>query len=457
MNIETINPFTGEKLQSYSTMSLSELEDIVQKSAQAYSTWSQESLKLRSNLIAKVGEALEQEKSQLAEIISKEMGKPIQQSISEIEKSAWLCRHFAENGEGYLTGRTINLDENQSAKIVYQPTGTILGIMPWNFPVWQVIRFMAPTILAGNAVILRHASNVTASALALTQIIARVLPENLFNFVLCDHDQVEDIIKHDSITGISLTGSSAAGKIVAELAGRYLKKTLLELGGADPYLVLPGADVSEAAKSCVKSRMNNSGQSCIAAKRFIVHKDISKEFTDAVCAQMESYELGNPLDEKTTLGPLARQDLQDDLHEQVNEILKNGAKLKIGGQKLKSPGFFYAPTVLTEFSNPNLLGKTELFGPVASIIKADSVEHMISIANHSIYGLGGAVFSKDLDLAQDVALKIATGSVAINSFVQSDPRVPFGGIKESGMGREMSAEGIKEFCNVKAIVGPKDQ
>ncbi len=454
-HITTINPATGTTLESYTTMADNHLNEIVRQSEQGFHKWRDQPLEQRCHIIHSIGSLLEAHRDELAFLMVTEMGKTIGEAAAEVSKSARLCYHFAAAGQEYLQGRDIPLANNRHARVRFEPTGVVLGIMPWNFPIWQVIRFAIPTILVGNTVVLKHAENVTGTALKLNTLLAQSkLCDNVFNLILCDHTSIENIIAHPAITGVSLTGSTRAGKAVAAVAGKNLKKLVLELGGSDPYLVLSDSDIEEAAKICVKSRMINNGQSCIAAKRIIVAKEISDDFTAAFCKHMASYKMGNPLEASTKLGPLARQDLLDNLELQVKDIVQSGATVKMGGQRGKSSGYYFPPTVLTDIKDPSIVNNIELFGPVATILVGESTEELIGLANSSCYGLGAAVFSQDLERAKQIAAKLASGTVAINDMVQSDPRTPFGGIKESGLGREMSEEGIKEFCNIKAITSP---
>jgi succinate-semialdehyde dehydrogenase/glutarate-semialdehyde dehydrogenase len=368
-----------------------------------------------------------------------------------VDKCAWVCRYYAENGSQFLADEPLDSDASESY-LHYQPLGLILAVMPWNFPFWQVFRFAAPTLTAGNGGILKHASNVSGCALAIEQIFRDAgYPENLFRTLLIDSKQVADVIARPEIAAVTLTGSERAGASVAEAAGKSIKKSVLELGGSDPYLVLADADLELAAEKCAHSRMINSGQSCIAAKRFLVESSIHDAFVDKLVEKMTAYELGDPKAESTQVGPLARGDLRDALHAQVTESIEKGAALKLGGQLPESAGFFYPATVLTDVSPGMPAFDQELFGPVAAVTQVADAEEAIRLANQSQYGLGSAVFSLDIERAKAIAHRIESGCCFINDFVKSDPRLPFGGIKRSGYGRELSKLGIREFVNIQTV------
>ncbi len=453
MTITTINPASGEKLETYQEHSDKEIGEIIQSSHRSFLEWRLLPVRQRAHFLAQTAAILKKRSKELAELMAREMGKPLKQGISEAEKCAWVCEYYAEHAADFLGDEHIATDATESF-VTYQPLGVVLAIMPWNFPFWQVFRFAAPALAAGNAAVLKHSENSTGCALAIEQIFQQAgFPDNLFRTLVVNKDRVEKtIIDNEHVRAVTLTGSTRAGKAVAQAAGSRLKKTVLELGGSDPYIVLKDADIEMAAETCVASRLINSGQSCIAAKRFIVEKDILKPFTEAVVEKMESKKMGDPFSEDSDIGPMAREDLRDTLHNQVAQSLAKGAKRLTGGTIPDRPGAWYPATVLADVSKAMPAYEEELFGPVAAIITAKNDEDAIRIANDSPYGLGGAVFTSDLNKGRYIATKlIDSGNVFVNSFVKSDPRLPFGGVKESGYGRELSHLGIKEFVNAKTV------
>jgi succinate-semialdehyde dehydrogenase/glutarate-semialdehyde dehydrogenase len=382
-----------------------------------------------------------------------EMGKVLREGIAEIEKCAWVCEYYAENAESFLENEIIDSDFS-SSYVSYQPIGTILAVMPWNFPFWQVFRFAAPTVMAGNTAVLKHASNVPGCALAIEDLFREAgFPENVFRTLLIGSNRVEAVIKHHAIKAVSLTGSTPAGKSVASVAGSVMKKCVLELGGSDPYLILEDADLVSAAKTCAAGRLVNAGQSCIGAKRFIVTEKVYPGFLEYFTQEMMKAEFGDPCEPEITMGPLARIDLRDELHRQVTDSVKMGAEVIIGGEKPNMKGAFYPPSILENVKPGMPAYDEELFGPVASVIRVKNETEAIRVANDSVFGLGAAVFTKDLKKGERIAeTQLQAGCCFVNDFVKSDPRVPFGGIKESGFGRELSSHGIKEFMNVKTVV-----
>lgn len=449
---KSTNPFTGEILSNYAEHSDNEVDRIIKTVDEAQPAWAAKHIDSRANVIRQVAHVLLQQKEELAEMSTNEMGKPITQGIAEVEKCAAVCIYYAQHAEEFLKNETIILDDAQ-AQIIYQPLGTILAVMPWNFPYWQVMRFAAPNLIAGNTVILKHASNVTGCAKQLIECFkAAGLPDTVFNLIVTPGSKVKDLVQRREIKAVTLTGSTQAGASIAEAAGKNLKKSVLELGGSDPYLILEDADIELAAQKCAQSRMINNGQSCIAAKRFIVHEAVYDSFTKAFIKEMSSYEMADPKLESTKLGPMASFELRDALHKQVQDSIQQGAKCLLGGSLPDKQGAFYPATVLAEIPADAPAASEELFGPVASLFKVPNTEAAITLANNSIFGLGGAVFSKDTDKAFKVACQINTGSVAINDFVKSNPKVPFGGINKSGYGRELGKHGILEFVNVKSII-----
>lgn len=449
---KSVNPATGEIIASYEEMSKEEINTIAEESKEAQQKWKKRSFDERASLLRKVADILEQNKDDYAELMAREMGKPLPQGVSESEKCAWVCRYYADHAKKFLDDELIESDA-QKSYITYNPLGSVLAIMPWNFPFWQLFRFAAPALMAGNAAILKHASNVTGCALAIEKLMHEAgIPENLFRTVIADSDRVQELIRHKDIAAVTLTGSTRAGKSVASTAGSELKKSVLELGGSDPYIILADADIEKAAETCVASRLINSGQSCIAAKRFIVVEDNYRAFLEAVVGLMEKRQVGEPFDESTDIGPMAREGLRDELHEQVQKSVEAGANCVLGGQIPDQEGAYYPATVLTDVTEGMPAYHEELFGPVASVITVENEKDAITVANSTNYGLGAAIFSKDGDHAERIAAEeLEAGCCFINDFVKSDPRLPFGGIKESGFGRELSHVGIKEFVNIKTV------
>ncbi len=450
--MKSINPASGELIEEYDQMKDDALNAIASDAATAQEKWRRNSFYERSLLLQRAAELLEENKEKYAKLMAREMGKPLAQGKSEIEKCAWVCNYYADNTKDFLEEEVIKSDAGKSY-VTFNPLGTVLAIMPWNFPFWQLFRFGAPALMAGNAVILKHAPNVTGCALAIEDLMHEAgIPDDLFRTVTADVNQTQDLIKNPDVAAVTLTGSTRAGKAVASTAGSVLKKTVLELGGSDPYLILDDADVEKAAETCVTSRLINSGQSCVAAKRLIAVEDIYDEFLEAVFHKMNEKKIGDPFNSATDIGPMARKDLRDNLHAQVQKSVAEGAECILGGSVPNREGFYYPPTILTEISKGMPAYEEELFGPVASVIKVKDTREAIKVANDSNYGLGAAVFSEDLQRAEEIAAyELEAGCCFVNEFVKSDPRLPFGGIKESGYGRELSHFGIKEFVNVKTV------
>jgi len=452
MTMTSINPATAKEIKSYKKQTMREVNLVLVEVQARYLLWSKESWAVKSKFMNNASEYLERHKEKYARLMTDEMGKPIRQARTEIEKCALICKYYAENAESFLADENVPTDASKSY-VSFQPLGAVLAVMPWNFPFWQVFRFLAPALMAGNVGVLKHASNVPGCALAIEEIVREAgFPENVFRALLIDSKDVKSVIEHPTIKAVTLTGSTPAGKAVAAAAGGMLKKTVLELGGSDPYIILEDADLQEAAEMCVKSRMINGGQSCIAAKRFIVIDSVKAEFEKLFVEQMNKQRMGDPLKEDTDLGPQARFDLRDELHKQVQKSISDGAKLLLGGTIPEKQGAFYPATVLTDVKKGMLAYEEELFGPVASIISAKDEKDAIEKANDSIFGLGAAVFSKDKKRAERIAKEeLQAGACFANTFVRSDQRLPFGGIKESGYGRELSSFGIREFVNIKAV------
>ncbi|HSW53750.1 MAG TPA: NAD-dependent succinate-semialdehyde dehydrogenase [Ignavibacteriaceae bacterium] len=450
--LNSVNPANLQTIKTYSRMSPSEVNEIIDLTNNAFEAWRQTSFSHRSKLMMKAANVLRVKKEEYSRLMTLEMGKPITQSRAEVDKCAWVCEYYAENAENFLSDELIATDASKSF-VTFQPLGIVLAVMPWNFPFWQVFRFAAPGLMAGNAGILKHASNVSGCALAIEEVFREAgFPENLFRTILVPSSQMETVIKNEKIKAVTLTGSVFAGKAVATTAGSVLKKTVMELGGSDPYVILEDADLEMAADTCVTARLINGGQSCIAAKRFIVVEKIYDEFEKLFVEKMKSKKMGDPFDESNYIGPQASVPLRDELHQQVEKSIELGANLLLGGKIPEMQGAWYPPTVLSNVKKGMSAYDEELFGPVASLIKAKNEEEAIHIANDSIFGLGAAVFTRDLKRGELIAKeKIQAGCCFVNAFVKSDPRLPFGGIKESGYGRELSSFGIREFVNIKTV------
>ncbi len=452
MALTSVDPATGKAIHEYATVSDAEAEQMVGAAHEAFLGWRETSFERRAAALGRAAALLRNEQSVLGRLISAEMGKPLRQAVAEIQKCAWGCEYYAEHAAEMLASECIETDAHKSF-VSYRPLGVVLAIMPWNFPFWQTFRFAAPNLMAGNAGLLKHAENVTGCALAIEDLLKRAgFPEGLFRTLVIETSQVEKILDHPKVVAATLTGSTRAGSAVASQAGAQLKKAVLELGGSDPYLILEDADLDVAVAACTTGRLQNSGQSCIAAKRFIVVASQKEAFERALLESMKAYKMGDPLDETTDLGPLARLDLRDALHEQVQKSVAAGAKLLLGGTLPDGPGAFYPPTLLTDVTKGMPTFDEETFGPVAAVIRAEDEEDAIRLANSSPYGLGAAVFTRDVARGERIAnFRLEVGSCFVNAFVKSDPRLPFGGVKGSGYGRELSLIGIREFVNVKTV------
>ncbi len=452
MSTRSINPATGKTIQTYPEHSDAEIETILNQAQHAFEAWRQTSFAERAQKMRAVVSLLRARQEDYARLMAQEMGKPVVQGRSEIEKCTAACDYYAEHAERFLRPEIIATDATKSY-VTFQPLGIVLAIMPWNFPFWQVFRFAAPALMAGNGGMLKHAANVPGCALAIEEVIRGAgFPDGLFRAALIGSERVAGIIDHPFVKAVTLTGSTPAGKAVASRAGVALKKTVLELGGSDPYLILGDADLEQAAKTCAASRLINSGQSCIAAKRFIVVEPIRRRFEELFVREMQRHRMGDPLDEQTTVGPLARLDLRDSLHDQVKRSIERGARCLLGGEVPNLPGAYYPPTVLTDVKPGIAAYEEETFGPVAAIIPVKDDDEAVRVANDSPFGLGAAVFTKDQQRGERIAAEqLEAGSCFVNAFVRSDPRLPFGGIKQSGYGRELSSFGIREFVNIKAV------
>ena len=449
--MESINPATGETIKTYDEMTPRQAAAAVAQAHEAFLAWRTMPFASRGRLMKKAAEILRDRKGELARLMATEMGKPLKQGVAETEKCAWVCDYYADTAEAHLSPDNITTEGSKSY-VLFEPLGVVLAVMPWNFPLWQVYRFAAPALMAGNVGVLKHASNVPGCALVIEEIFTQAgFPKGTFRTLLIGSGHVKAIIENPLVRAVTLTGSTPAGKTVAAQAGAVLKKTVLELGGSDPYVVLEDADLDHAAQTCVNSRLINSGQSCIAAKRFIVVEPVLAAFTDRFLALMKTKKLGDPLVEGTDVGPQARHNLRDDLHKQVRASVEQGARLLVGGEVPPGKGAYYPPTVLTDVKPGMPAYDEELFGPVAAIIRAKDEADAVRIANDTNFGLGAAVFTKDAARGERIARQLEAGATFVNTAVASDPRLPFGGIKESGYGRELGSYGIKEFVNAKTV------
>lgn len=448
MKFESINPFTGELLAKFQEDSDAVLQNKIENAHVAFNQWRSEDLKARISYVLKVGELLKREINELALLITNEMGKPIKESMAEINKCAWLCNYYAENAEDFLRDEIIETDALKSY-VKNDPLGVILGIMPWNFPFWQVFRFAIPALTVGNTVILKHAPNVFGCAKAIEEIFIKAgIYEGVFQSVYISVEKSEQIISHPYIKAVSLTGSERAGSAVAALCGKYLKKTVLELGGNNAFIVLQDADIDRTVHLAITARMLNAGQSCIAAKRFLIDESIYDAFTTKFIAEIKKLKSGNPSDETVQVGPLARIDLADNLKRQIDESVRLGAVLKLGG---KQNNCFVEPTVLENVQPGMPAFDEETFGPLVSFIKFKNIEEAIQLSEMSKYGLGVTICTSDITKAESLFVKFSDGAFFINDFVKSDPRLPFGGTKNSGYGRELGKDGIMEFVNRKTV------
>lgn len=449
----SINPATGEVLKEYPVHSPAEADAIVAQAHSCFLSWRRTSFEERAKYLHKVSDVILKHKDDYAVLIAKEMGKTIKEGIAELDKCASTAKFFADNAHIFLADQQVKT-EYQKSYVTFQPLGVILGVMPWNFPFWQVLRFVIPSLMAGNTCLLKHASNVPGCAMAIESIIREAgLPEGAFRSLLIPGSRVDAVIADPRIAAVTLTGSTPVGRSVAATAGKYLKKTVLELGGSDPYLILHDADIEHAIKTCAASRMVNCGQSCVSAKRLIVVESLKERFEQGVKDIFSKQVVGNPTDPNTTVGPMSRADLRDEIHDQVMRSVQQGAKLVLGGKIPDAKTAFYPLTIISDVKKGMAAYEEEFFGPVAIIIPAKNEEDAIRIANDTVFGLGGAVFSTDIARAEKIAREyVESGACFVNMMVRSDARLPFGGIKDSGYGRELSAFGIREFTNTKTIV-----
>lgn len=452
MAIASINPATGETLRKFDALSRDEIDQALERATTAFETHRRTTFEDRRTALTAAAEIMEAEEKEFGRTITLEMGKPIRAAREEVAKCANACRYFAANAEQFLLPNEYK-SEGPRSYVRFDPIGPVLAIMPWNFPFWQVFRFAAPALMAGNVGLLKHAGNVPQCALAIAQIFRRAgFGEGVFQSLLIEAEQTAAVIDDRRIKAVTLTGSERAGAEVASRAARQIKKSVLELGGSDPFIVMPSADLEKAAEIGVKSRTINAGQSCIAAKRFIIAEAVYGRYVEQFVAKMHALKIGDPLDEATQIGPLATESIRDGVHEQVQKTIEAGAKLLLGGRKLEGPGFYYAPTVLVDVPPDSPAAREEIFGPVAAFFRARDAEQAVAMANDSEFGLGSNVWTQDADEQEFFVRELQAGSVFINGMVASDPRLPFGGVKRSGYGRELSSEGIREFTNIKTVV-----
>jgi len=449
--IATVNPSTGETLETFDPHSPAEVERRLALAASTFVEWRRVPMDERARRMRRAGEILDERKQEYGRLMTVEMGKPVGPGVAEAEKCALACRFYAEHAAEFLAPERVDTDASESM-VRYDPIGAVLAVMPWNFPFWQVIRFAAPALMAGNVGLLKHASNVPRCALAIERVFRDAgFPEGAFQVLLVGSDAVAKLIEDPRIAAVTLTGSEAAGASVGAAAGGQIKKTVLELGGSDPFIVMPSADLAKAADTAARARTINNGQSCIAAKRFIVHERVAAEFERLFVEKMKSLKVGDPLDPKTEIGPLATPAIRDEVHDAVRRSVAAGARLALGGEPQPGRGNFYPPTVLADVPPDSPAANEEIFGPVAALFRVRDASEAIAIANSSRYGLGASAWTNDPAERDRFAAEIESGSVFINGMVKSDPRLPFGGVKKSGYGRELSVQGIREFVNVKTV------
>jgi succinate-semialdehyde dehydrogenase/glutarate-semialdehyde dehydrogenase len=456
MPIASVNPATGETVRTFEPHDLNHIDEMLTRAQEAYLGWRKRPIAERAAVVARAGEVLGKRREELARLMTLEMGKLRAGALAEVDKCATACRHYAEHGARYLADEPVATDAERSL-IRYQPIGVVLAVMPWNFPFWQVFRFAAPALVAGNAGLLKHASSVPQCALAIESVFKDAgAPPGVFQTLLIDAARVKNLLADGRVAAATLTGSEGAGRSLAEHAGRHIKKVVLELGGSDPFLVLPSAGIEEAVKVAVNARVQNAGQSCIAAKRFLLHETIAGRFEELFVSRMSALRVGDPSREDTDLGPLSSEQLLHDVDAQVRRSIEMGAKLLTGGKRLPGPGAYYAPTVLGEPPRGSPARDEEIFGPVASLLRFRTLDEGIALANEVRFGLGSAAFTNDREEQERLCNEIEAGQVFINGMVKSDPRLPFGGVKSSGFGRELSFHGIREFTNIKTVWIGKD-
>jgi succinate-semialdehyde dehydrogenase / glutarate-semialdehyde dehydrogenase len=445
------NPATESPLQHFPEHSDEQVSARLSAAEQAFRRWRRTTVAVRAEHLNRAAGLLEDDRDKLARLMTEEMGKPVTESEVEVDKCVIGCRHFAEHADRYLAPERVET-EARASYVRFDPLGPILAVMPWNFPLWQVFRFAAPALMAGNVALLKHAANTWGTALAVENIFRRSgVPEGVFTTLLISDEQADELIGHPAMRGVTLTGSERAGRVVAAEAGKHLRKVVLELGGSDPFIVLADADVDQAAEQAARARTINSGQSCIAAKRFLIEQPLLKRFQELLVGHFERLRVGDPLDRETKIGPLARRDLLEKLHDQVQRSVAAGARCLTGGKPLDRRGWFYPPTVLADVEPGMAAFDEETFGPVAALVRARDAEHAVELANATAFGLGASVWTADRGRGEKLAARIESGCVFINEIVKSDPRLPFGGVKHSGFGRELGAAGIREFTNIKTV------
>ena len=449
--MRSVDPATGETIEEFSVMPAAEVDGAIAAADNAFRDWRRRSFAQRAELMHAVAALLRRRRDDLAATITAEMGKPVTESRAEVEKCAFTCDHYADHAEEFLRDVPMPSDSPHSF-VAFTPIGVVLAVMPWNFPLWQVFRFAAPALMAGNTAVLKHAANVSRCALEIERVVrAAGLPDGVFRTLLIPGDDVARVIADPRVRAVTLTGSDSTGSKVASVAGEHIKKTVLELGGSDAFVVLDDADVAKAAEVAAKSRFQNCGQSCIAAKRFIVVESVADEFEQCLVEQTERLVVGDPRDEKTQMGPLARSDLRKALEDQLRRSLDSGARLATGGHRLGAAGWFLEPTVITGCTTETTAFREETFGPLAAVMRVRDADHAVEVANASQYGLGGNVWTRDVERGIALARRLDTGGVFVNGMTHSDARIPFGGVKRSGYGRELSSFGIREFVNIQTI------
>ena len=450
--MDRTNPATGESLEPVEDDSDDDVDAALDRATEAFEDWRSVPVQKRQTLLAVAGDVLRDNQQEYAELMTREMGKPIESARAEVEKCAWVCDYYAERAAEFLQNERFGSESYVESYVSYEPLGPILAVMPWNFPFWQVFRFAAPHLTAGNVGLLKHASNVPGCAQAIQDVFEEAgYPEGVFQSLIVHSDRAESVIEDDRVVAVTLTGSARAGRSVAKTAGENLKKSVLELGGSDPFVVLDDADLDSAAETGALARTINGGQSCIAAKRFVVHTDVYDEFVETFTAEMESLTVGDPTDEDTDVGPQAREDLMEDVHEQVRDTVDAGATLELGGEPLDRDGFWYPPTVLTDVPRDARAAEEEVFGPAAAVFEVDDEDEAVEVANDVHLGLGASVWTDDLERGKRVCHRLEAGMTFVNELTKSDPRLPFGGVKDSGYGRELSRHGIREFVNKKLV------
>ncbi len=451
MSIVTVNPATGRKLQSYSLQTENQVGEAVDRSHEAFGAWREVPVAERASLLRPLAERLRSGADDHARLMSLEMGKPLAEALAEIEKCAWLCEFYAEHAPGWLADEDVAAD-GLSHKVVYQPLGVVLSIMPWNYPYWQALRFGVPTLTVGNTSLLKHASCVTGCGLAIAELFTEAgFPPDVFQTVVTDYRNVEAVLARPEVRGVSLTGSTRVGVRVARMAAPGLKKVVLELGGSDPFIVLEDADLDRAVQGAVTGRMLCTGQSCIAAKRFIVARPVAEEFASRFAEAMSALKVGDPLSPETQVGAIVNSAELDRLEDFVKDAVDKGARLLTGGRRLDRPGSFFAPTVLADVTSEMRVFREEVFGPIAPVMAVADEDEAVAVANASEFGLGGSVWTGDLGRGERIARRLECGTTFVNSIVKSDPRMPFGGVKMSGLGRELGRYGLMEFVNIKGL------